>query len=385
MSDPSNSSSNTSAEEYQTAQTALVSSLCELSSAATQTATAALNFYKFSGSDNADAKAISASLKTLSEAVLAASKNGFSSVSNGRAIAKPVKRKQTAAQAAAAQAATTAAPVIPERIAGPVSSESSESAPSTADLDVLATTDPALLKASAPEKTRKKRAEKDPNAPKKPVTLYLRFNLAVREQLSKERKESGQPTLQATELNRIISERWATLPADAKLELQKAYEADYEVYKKDVEAYKLKKLAQETRAAEDAAGPVAVAVPVSSPASAPAQAPVVAPVLAPVEVAAPAPAAKAEVSAEEPAKATKATASTGEKPKKKKKSSKKASAAAATSSDVSDLAAVAAEVAKEAIAAEAAQAQPKPSKKRKEKEPGEKSSKKKKTQSEPQA
>lgn len=379
MSDPSNSSSNTSAEEYQTAQTALVSSLCELSSAATQTATAALNFYKFSGSDNADAKAISASLKTLSEAVLAASKNGFSSVSNGRAIAKPVKRKQTAAQAAAAQAATTAAPVIPERIAGPVSSESSESAPSTADLDVLATTDPALLKASAPEKTRKKRAEKDPNAPKKPVTLYLRFNLAVREQLSKERKESGQPTLQATELNRIISERWATLPADAKLELQKAYEADYEVYKKDVEAYKLKKLAQETRAAEDAAGPVAVAVPVSSPASAPAQAPVVAPVLAPVEVAAPAPAAKAEVSAEEPAKATK------EKPKKKKKSSKKASAAAATSSDVSDLAAVAAEVAKEAIAAEAAQAQPKPSKKRKEKEPGEKSSKKKKTQSEPQA
>ncbi|OBA21528.1 hypothetical protein METBIDRAFT_187358 [Metschnikowia bicuspidata var. bicuspidata NRRL YB-4993] len=235
-----------SEESYQNAKSSLVSSLVELSTAATQTATAALNFYKYAGTNGADAATASASLKTLSETVLAAANAASMTLANGsapepkRTIAKPQKKKE-AAPAAAPASAPAPAPA-PASVSAPSSASSDVTADTTMS-DVLSTTDPALLKQGL-EKPKKKRAEKDPNAPKKPVTSYLRFNLAERQRLKKERGESGQPTLQATELNQIIADRWATLDDVAKLELQRAYEADYEVYKKNVEDYKTKKLTE---------------------------------------------------------------------------------------------------------------------------------------------
>ena len=365
MSDNSNLAA---ADDFQNAKNALVSSLCELSTAATQTATAALNFYKFADAHGAEAQSAGSSLKKLGDTVLAAAKSATTTLSNGTtAEAKKTPAKQVKKKDITAPPATPVEKPVekPAPVPAPAPKAAAESAPELAsklDEDVLAKTDPALKPAvEKVEKVRKKRTEKDPNAPKKPVTLYLRFNLAVREELRRQRNESGQPTLQATELNQIIAERWATLGEPEKLKLQKAYESEYEVYKKAFDEYKTKKQA-ESIAPSESSEPA----PTSEPAEV-------------VEPSSPAVTTASEPAASEPVSVpTEATpASPVEKPKKKKKAPKKT----AELSEVEAVAAAATEAAKAAIAAEVAQNQAKPSKKRKDKELSEKQSKKKKSES----
>ncbi|KAM9894213.1 hypothetical protein OXX79_008858 [Metschnikowia pulcherrima] len=363
MSDNSNSAA---ADDFQNAKNALVSSLCELSTAATQTATAALNFYKFADAHGAEAQSAGSSLKKLGDTVLAAAKSATTTLSNGTtAEAKKTPAKQVKKKDTAAPPATPVEKPAPVPAPAPAPKAAAESAPESAsksDDDVLAKTDPALKPAvEKVEKVRKKRAEKDPNAPKKPVTSYLRFNLAVREELRRQRNENGQPTLQATELNQIIAERWATLGEPEKSKLQKAYESEYEVYKKAFDEYKTKKQA-ESIAPSESSEPA----PTSEPAEV-------------VEPSSPAVTTASEPAASEPVSVpTEATpASPVDKPKKKKKAPKKT----AELSEVEAVAAAATEAAKAAIAAEVAQNQAKPSKKRKDKESSEKQFKKKKSES----
>lgn len=105
-------------------------------------------------------------------------------------------------------------------------------------------------------KIRKKRARKDPLAPKKPLTTYLRYNLQVRDEIKKERSDADQPPIPAIELNKIIAERWGSLGESEKTKLQSAYDADFEVYKKELESYKAKEKGESGETAAAAAPPV---------------------------------------------------------------------------------------------------------------------------------
>lgn len=194
----------------QQAKNALVSSLFELSNAATEAATATVNFYKAAGIDG-DASA----LTHLSESITGAAHSALDAVvdANGDAKKKP-RAKKTTKKTDEGDA---------ERVETPEENGDEEPAKTQ--------------KSEKAEKPKRKRAEKDPNAPKKPLTSYLRFNLSVREKMRKERLENGQPTYPATELNQIIADRWANLGEEGKGELQKAYESEFEVYKKALEQY----------------------------------------------------------------------------------------------------------------------------------------------------
>lgn len=212
----------------QLAKNALVTSLFELSNAATEAATATVNFYKAAGIDGADAAA--EPLSTLGDSISGAVQTVIESVpeANGDAPKKKAPRAKKAPKAKEPEKKDEEKPV-------------EKPAEKPAEEPVADEAEAKTGKPDKPEKPKRKRAEKDPNAPKKPLTSYLRFNLSVREQMRKERFENGQPTYPATELNQIISDRWANLSEDDKANLQKAYEGEFEVYKKALEQYNKEK------------------------------------------------------------------------------------------------------------------------------------------------
>lgn len=192
---------------FEQSKNALVASLFELSNAAKDAASATVTFYKAAGAETPETAASLAALSdTVSGATQAALANfPFSEKPAENGSAEP-KKKARGKKAQEGEEAT----------------EETEQPEKT-------------------EKPRKKRAEKDPNAPKKPLTTYLRFNLNIRDQMKRERLKNGQPTFPATELNQIIADRWANLSSPEKEKLQKDYEAEYEAYKKVLEAYNKEK------------------------------------------------------------------------------------------------------------------------------------------------
>lgn len=223
------------------AKNALVATLFELSNAAKDAATATVTFYKATG---VDGSSTASSLVTLSESISGAVKAAeeviaLSAPANG--VAEPKKKAVRAKKAPAKEA---------EEPVAEASEETTEKVEKPAEKPVV----------------KKKKVEKDPNAPKKPLTTYLRFNLSVRDQMRKERFQNGQPTYPATELNQIIADRWANLSVPEKEKLQKAYESEYEIYKKELGTYNANKKE------EAAAAPTEESEPVKEPVKTPAKA-----------------------------------------------------------------------------------------------------------------
>lgn len=219
------------------AKNALVASFFELSNAAKDAATATVNFYKAAGVDGTDTAsslaALSASITGATQAALADLPQEIKA--NG-SVEKPVEKKLRK------RPAPKDDPPVEKQ---PESSGESQLSTETAPTPVLA-----VEKAEKPEKAekaekpKKRKIERDPNAPKKPLTTYLRFNLSIRDLMKRERIENGLPTYPATELNQIIAERWANLTPPEKEALQKAYESEFEDYKKALEAYNATKTAE---------------------------------------------------------------------------------------------------------------------------------------------
>ena len=250
----------------QQAKNALVASLFELSSAATNAATATVDFYKqfgLEGSDNAGSL-----LSELSASIAGAADKVASTLTAANGAATPQKRglkkkvdfqkangsdesksdpETNAAKLATSAQATKAASRSKSKTGDEATDEKSgdeknmESPAASQEVPELEETPIKGSKPGKVEKPKKKRAEKDPNAPKKPLTSYLRFNLQIRDSLRKARAENGQPTFQATELNQIIADKWANLTNEDKARLQQEYDFEYEVYKKALEEYKLQK------------------------------------------------------------------------------------------------------------------------------------------------
>ncbi|KAF9765005.1 High mobility group protein 20A [Nosema granulosis] len=85
-------------------------------------------------------------------------------------------------------------------------------------------------------RTTKKRATvkrpKDKNAPKPPLTPYLRFGAQQR---------AADPTISALPVGKqgkVLAEMWAKLAEEAKEEIKKEYNKDRQLYEKELEEYK---------------------------------------------------------------------------------------------------------------------------------------------------
>lgn len=113
--------------------------------------------------------------------------------------------------------------------------------------------------AAAPEK-KKRKVEKDPNAPKKPLTIYFAFSFHTRETIREERKKNNEPPLSAVEMNEIVKERWNSISAEEKSQWQKKYQNELKEYQKAKEAY------QGKLDAEKAAGANSLPAPAEKPA-----------------------------------------------------------------------------------------------------------------------
>ncbi|XP_020389647.1 high mobility group protein 20A isoform X1 [Rhincodon typus] len=83
-----------------------------------------------------------------------------------------------------------------------------------------------------PKGRKRKKATKDSNAPKAPLTGYVRFLNERREQLRAQR-----PDVPFSEITRMLGNEWSKLPADDKQHYLDEAERDKERYMKELEQY----------------------------------------------------------------------------------------------------------------------------------------------------
>lgn len=117
-----------------------------------------------------------------------------------------------------------------------------EGADAAVDLNELLPKDdtPVVAKeeAAVTEKPKKKKAPKDPNAPKKPLTKFFAFSFHTREAIREERKKEGKPALSASDMSQIIKERYENM-SDADKEYWEAkYKDELKSYQEKKEKYK---------------------------------------------------------------------------------------------------------------------------------------------------
>ncbi|XP_035912518.1 high mobility group protein 20A [Anopheles stephensi] len=89
---------------------------------------------------------------------------------------------------------------------------------------------------AAPKAAKKKKPKppKDANAPKHPLTGYVRYMNENRE-----RVRASHPNLTPIEITKIMAEEWSKLPEDRKKPYLEAAEVDKERYNKEISEYKL--------------------------------------------------------------------------------------------------------------------------------------------------
>lgn len=182
--------------ELKNAKDALVASLFELSKAAQDTATATVNFYKASSGEGLNGESLNNLASTLNNI------------------------------------ANTTSAAVPEV------ENSSTPAGSAATAESSASEKGAAGNAQPEEKKKRKKVEKDPNAPKKPLTIYFAYSFYTRDQIRQERAKQGLTPLSAAELNEIIKERWSSISAEEKAKWQKKYQTELQEYNVLKDAYK---------------------------------------------------------------------------------------------------------------------------------------------------
>lgn len=96
------------------------------------------------------------------------------------------------------------------------------------------------------KKTKQKAEEKDPNAPKKPITIYFAYSFHIRDQIREERKAQGLPPLSAIEMNDYVKDRWSKLTDADKAPWKNKYQEELKEYNKQKELYTKAKAAGET-------------------------------------------------------------------------------------------------------------------------------------------
>ncbi|XP_058065776.1 high mobility group protein 20A [Anopheles bellator] len=85
-----------------------------------------------------------------------------------------------------------------------------------------------------PTKRKRRKGPKDANAPKHPLTGYVRYMNEHREAVRQKN-----PNLSHVELTKLMAEEWSKLPEEKKKPYLEAAEADKERYYKEISEYKL--------------------------------------------------------------------------------------------------------------------------------------------------
>jgi len=88
--------------------------------------------------------------------------------------------------------------------------------------------------------SRKKRKNKDPNAPKKPCSAFFHYSRRLRPKI----KENN-PQATFGQLGKLIGEEWSKLGPEARKEYEELAAADKERYEKENKAYLAKKKEEE--------------------------------------------------------------------------------------------------------------------------------------------
>ncbi|CCH62390.1 hypothetical protein TBLA_0H01020 [Henningerozyma blattae CBS 6284] len=77
---------------------------------------------------------------------------------------------------------------------------------------------------------KKARVEKDPNAPKKPLTVFFAYSAYIRSKIREERALEGLPPLSPTEITQEISKKWKGLDEKEKSKWKDAYHIELQNY-----------------------------------------------------------------------------------------------------------------------------------------------------------
>ncbi|ODV68505.1 hypothetical protein HYPBUDRAFT_105572 [Hyphopichia burtonii NRRL Y-1933] len=110
---------------------------------------------------------------------------------------------------------------------------------------------PAAAAANGQPPKKKAKVEKDPNAPKKPLTMYFAYSFDIRERIKEERKKKNLEPLSAVDMNGIIRDKWASITPEEKEKWQKKYQDEYIVYQKAKDAYDAKKKLEPSQASQE--------------------------------------------------------------------------------------------------------------------------------------
>lgn len=172
--------------ELKTTKDALVASLFELSKAAQEAASAAVNFYKAASVDGANADQLTHLSATLGEIAKATISNGESIIAASGDEHKDVKEV----------------------------------------------------------KKKKEKVKRDPNAPKKPLTMYFAFSFHTRKEIAEERKKQGLPSLSAVDMNSLVKERWSNISDEEK-------QAWQDKYKDELKRYNIEKVKYQAKLDDD--------------------------------------------------------------------------------------------------------------------------------------
>ncbi|AET39269.1 Hmo1p Ecym_4194 [Eremothecium cymbalariae DBVPG len=172
--------------KLRTAKDSLVSSLFELSKAANQTASCIVDFYHVIGEDEEE-KIEAFTMLTEALQRLTSATNQLHSVSN--------------------------------ELTNPLDDEKE------------------VLPSSPVKPPPKKKQERDPNAPKKPLTVFFAYSAYVRQALREERQRAGLPPLSSTEITQEISKKWKELSDSEKDKWKQAYTTELGNYQREKQKY----------------------------------------------------------------------------------------------------------------------------------------------------
>lgn len=81
----------------------------------------------------------------------------------------------------------------------------------------------------------------DPDAPRKPVTMYLLFSTNERNQIKQEREKAGEPPLTNLEMTAEVSKRWNNMDEEQRAPWKKMYTDRVAQYNIEKQAYMDKK------------------------------------------------------------------------------------------------------------------------------------------------
>ncbi|KAI5962506.1 HMO1 [Candida pseudojiufengensis] len=85
------------------------------------------------------------------------------------------------------------------------------------------------LKVDGPA-SKKRKVEKDPNAPKKPLTMFFAFSFFIRKKVAEERRRQQLPNLGAIDMNQMVKERWDNISDEEKAKWQQKYQDEMKLY-----------------------------------------------------------------------------------------------------------------------------------------------------------